>query len=153
MAKASRDKGKRGEREVAQLLTDYGITSRRGRQFKGTPESPDVDCGIPWLNVEVKRREATNVYTWMAEAKATCKHNQMPVVFHKKNDLPTEHRPWLTTMLSTDFAVLMKVIQTLEVIYGVEIKYQGKDTTVNRLPDSGPDSGINPDPNNDEDHE
>lgn len=52
----SRDKGKRGEREFASLLREHGFDARRGQQFAGGADSPDVvSDALAWLHVEVKR--------------------------------------------------------------------------------------------------
>lgn len=40
----SRAKGARGEREWAKVLTRMGFPARRGQQFAGGPDSPDVVC-------------------------------------------------------------------------------------------------------------
>ena len=42
----SRRKGKEGELEVARILRDHGYDSRRGVQYSGSPDSPDV-TGLP----------------------------------------------------------------------------------------------------------
>ena len=46
MGKAQREKGKRGERELAGILRDYGYDTRRGQQFCGSDGSADV-VGLP----------------------------------------------------------------------------------------------------------
>ena len=35
-------KGKAFERQVAHILSDNGFPARRGQQFAGSPDSPDV---------------------------------------------------------------------------------------------------------------
>jgi hypothetical protein len=40
----SRNKGKRGELEAAHMLTHEGFPARRGQQFSGGTDSPDVVC-------------------------------------------------------------------------------------------------------------
>jgi Holliday junction resolvase len=52
----SNQKGKRGEREAAAFLTDEGFPARRGQQFAGGTDSPDVVCeSLSGLHFEVKR--------------------------------------------------------------------------------------------------
>ncbi len=61
MGLKSREKGKRGEREAARFLSNLlGIALRRGQQFQGSPDSPDV-FGLQkyGLYLEVKRDEVT----------------------------------------------------------------------------------------------
>jgi Holliday junction resolvase len=52
----SRQKGKRGELEAAKYLRSLGFTSaRRGVQYSGGPDSPDVVCDeLPGVHIEVK---------------------------------------------------------------------------------------------------
>jgi len=57
----SRAKGGSGEREWANLLKSYGIQARRGQQFKGTKDSPDVETELKHLHFEVKRVEKLNI--------------------------------------------------------------------------------------------
>jgi hypothetical protein len=57
MAQLSREKGKAGEREAAHEISRlFNVQARRGQQFCGGPESPDV-VGLPGVHVEVKRAE------------------------------------------------------------------------------------------------
>jgi hypothetical protein len=67
----SRNRGKVGEREVADLLRSAGWpAARRGVQHAGGPDSPDVVGGPAGWHVEVKRTEALNVWRAMAQAVA-----------------------------------------------------------------------------------
>ena len=63
----SRAKGKRGELDAAHLLNHLfpGAEARRGQQYCGTPDSPDLVTSIPGLYVEVKNREAIRLYEWL----------------------------------------------------------------------------------------
>ena len=56
MGKMQREKGKRGERELAGILRDYGYNCRRGQQYCGTFGDADV-IGLPDVHIEVKRVE------------------------------------------------------------------------------------------------
>lgn len=80
----SRSKGKRGELMAAkELQRIFGIECRRGVQFQGGPDSPDV-CGIPAVHIEVKNTETFNAYKAMAQAVSDCGTNT-PLVLHKRN--------------------------------------------------------------------
>lgn len=85
MGKASRDKGKRGEREVARILRDAGYDCHRGVQYHGGPDSPDV-IGLPGVHIEVKRTERLNLYDALGQSKADSGHSEMPIVIHRRND-------------------------------------------------------------------
>ena len=86
MGKASREKGKRGERELASRLREYGYDARRGVQYHGGEDSPDV-VGLPGIHIEAKHQEQMRLYDWMAQAKRDASGSgNIPTVFHKKNN-------------------------------------------------------------------
>jgi len=103
MGKMSRDKGKRGEREVAALMREHGFEARRGQQYQGGDDSPDVVHSIPNLHVEVKFRERVSLYA--ALEKADLDGPKVPVIFHRQ-----VRKPWLITMEADDFLYLMTKI-------------------------------------------
>lgn len=84
MGKTSRDKGKRGEREVASLLRSYGYDAHRGVQYHGGKDSPDV-VGLPGIHIEVKRTETFRLWDALSQAKGDA-GDKMPIVVHRKND-------------------------------------------------------------------
>ncbi len=90
----SRQKGKRGELELANELRQYGLTARRGQQFKGTADSPDVVVEEwPHLHVECKRVQSLNLPAAVAKAVGEAGEGCGAAVFHRRND-----EPWLVTM-------------------------------------------------------
>jgi len=81
----SRAKGARGEREAAKAITAaYGCPCRRGQQFAGGPDSPDI-LGVPGLHFEVKRAERFSIYKAMAQAVRDAGPARVPVVLHRNN--------------------------------------------------------------------
>jgi Holliday junction resolvase len=102
MGKKSRDKGKVGEREVAQLLRSYGIEARRGQQFRGGKGSPDVIHTLEGLHIEVKRTEGLGLYSALEQADTDRRDTELPVVFHRKNG-----RRWVTIMYAEDYLELL----------------------------------------------
>lgn len=85
----SLNKGKRFERKVAQLFTDAGFQMRRGRQYSGSPDSPDVKFvehhpALP-LHIECKHVEKLNIWSALDQARADCPEQLMPVVVFKRN--------------------------------------------------------------------
>jgi len=104
MGKTSREKGKRGEREVASFLREYGYDARRGVQYHGGKDSPDV-VGLPGIHIEVKRTERLHLWDALAQAKADAGDN-IPVVFHRANDCQ-----WVVIMDARDW---MKLFQAWE---------------------------------------
>lgn len=94
----SRNKGKVGEREWAQVLRDNGIRAHRGQQYCGGPGSPDVKTPDLPFHWEVKRVERLNIYDAFAQAMRDCGPN-IPIVPHRQN-----HAPWFVTVADgTDF--------------------------------------------------
>ena len=94
----SREKGKRGERQWRDELRANGYAARRGQQFAGSPESPDVVCdGLPWIHFEVKAVERLRIHDAMDQA-ARDSGQRVPVVVHKRN-----FRLWLVTMEAETF--------------------------------------------------
>ena len=93
----SREKGARGERELAAVLTDYGYECRRGQQYSGANGDADV-IGLPGIHIECKRVERLNLYDAIAQAKHDSREGELPVVFHRKNDCK-----WLVTMEIEDW--------------------------------------------------
>ena len=85
MGKMSRDKGKRGERELARKLKEYGFDARRGQQFCGANGDADV-VGLEGIHIEVKRTEALRLYDALAQAKSDKKDGELSAVFHRKNN-------------------------------------------------------------------
>ena len=99
----SRNKGKVGEREFAWLLREHGFDARRGQQFSGSPESPDVvSDALAWLHVEVKRVQNLNLTDASVQAEGDCGGKPW-IVAHRRN-----HAPWLITMRAEFFFELLR---------------------------------------------
>ena len=97
MGKASREKGKRGERELASKLKEYGWTCRRGQQYAGANGDADV-VGLPWIHIECKRVEKLNIYDAIDQSRRDAAEYELPAVFHRKNNCD-----WLVTMRLDDW--------------------------------------------------
>ena len=86
MGRASRDKGKRGEREAAsELGALLGVDARRGAQHKGGPDSPDVVLDGVAIHVEAKRSERLSLYAALAQADEDAPRDAVPIVWHRAN--------------------------------------------------------------------
>ena len=91
-------KGKVGEREWANVLKEHGYTgARRGQQFKGGGDSPDV-LGLPGIHQEVKRVEKLHLYKAMEQSKRDAADGEIPIVIHRQN-----RQPWVVIMDAEDF--------------------------------------------------
>lgn len=99
----SRQKGARGERELAAELRKHGYDTHRGMQYKGGPDSPDVS-GLPHIHIECKRVEKLNIYDAIDQAHRDARGtNDLPAVFHRKNNCA-----WLVTMRLDEWMKLYK---------------------------------------------
>lgn len=93
MGRMSRQKGKRGEREcAAELGKILGLAegaARRGIQFAGGPESPDVVLDGVAIHVEAKRVERLQLWPALEQAAEDSPPGKVPVVWHKANRRPS----------------------------------------------------------------
>lgn len=97
MGLAQRNKGKRGEREAAaEIRRLFGVEARRGRQYQGGDDSPDVVSAIAGVHLEVKRTEALRLHGAIEQAAAEA-GQKVPIVLHKAN-----RRPWLAIVRLDD---------------------------------------------------
>lgn len=98
MAKLSRDKGKRGELEVAELLRSFGHEARRGQQYAGGGDSPDVVHSMKGHHIEVKRVETFSLYPALGQADEDRHPEEVPLIFHRRNG-----KEWVVVMYAVDF--------------------------------------------------
>lgn len=104
MGLKSREKGKRGEREAAKFLGELlGIELRRGQQFSGSPDSPDI-FGLKeyGLHPEVKRDEVTiskKTYNAIEQVvkDSSREQNEVPFVIARRN-----RQEWLIIIRAED---------------------------------------------------
>lgn len=97
----SRQKGAQGEREFAAVLKEVGIEARRGQQFSGSKDSPDVVCDLTGVHFEVKRVQAGNLYAWLAQAQRDGA-GKVPVVAHRRNQ-----KDWVAILPMSDLLTLL----------------------------------------------
>lgn len=100
----SRQKGKRGESAWRDFLREHGYPdARRGQQFRGGPDSPDVVGGPEWSHAEVKFREQHAPWEHMEQAEREAGGGKIPYVAMKKNN-----KPWLVVMRAEDWIYLAR---------------------------------------------
>ena len=101
--KASREKGKRFERQVAHLFQDAGFDARRAQQFCG--KAGDADVVIEGINLhcECKNVERLNIDNAMEQSVRDAREGEIPIVVHKKS-----RKPVLVTMLWDDWIRMYK---------------------------------------------
>ena len=99
----SREKGKRGERELAKVLRDLGYNTRRGQQYSGLQGDADV-IGIEGLHIECKRVErGLNLDEALNQSVRDAREGELPVVMHRRNK-----ERWKVTLYLEDFDKLWK---------------------------------------------
>lgn len=104
----SNKKGKAGELEAAKLLREYGYDTRRGVQYKGGEDSPDV-VGLPYCHLEIKRVEHLNIQDAIDQAKRDRAPDELAVVMHRRNNCE-----WLVTMPFTDWIKIYSEFESFE---------------------------------------
>ena len=106
MGSMSRSKGKRGERELAaELRRLFGVEARRGVQYHGGSDSPDVVVDLPGIHVEVKRTERLSLYPAMRQAAVDAGADKVPVVCHRQN-----REEWLAVVRLDDLPKLAALL-------------------------------------------
>jgi len=106
MGRTSRTKGKVGEREAAKEISRVlGVDARRGVQYAGGTDSPDVVHGLPGVHFEVKRTERLSLWAAIDQATADA-GDQTPVVLHRSN-----RRPWIAIVRLEDLPSLAESIR------------------------------------------
>ncbi len=101
MGGKSRRKGCRGELEAAaELRRLFKVEARRGRQYQGCDDAPDVQAAIDGVHFEVKRVEALHLYRALEQAIADAGQN-VPLVLHRTNQ-----KPWVAIVRLDDLPKL-----------------------------------------------
>ena len=128
MGKMQRDKGKRGEREVVQIMRDLGYPdARRARQSDGAVD-PDV-AGCPSLWLEVKRRKNIAAARFMDQAVSDAKEKGMPIVY-----LREDGGEWMVMLRSVDLPAFAAEIVSRS---GVQMKHPTSCPEACDQPDQG----------------
>jgi Holliday junction resolvase len=100
----SKQKGARGERELAKVLRDYGYKDVvRSQQYSGKGQDSSDLVNLPGIHPECKRQERLNILDAVAQAVNDCDNGKLPTVFHRKN-----RGEWLVTLRLQDFIILYR---------------------------------------------
>ena len=99
MGRASRQKGQRGEREAAHLLTSLGLPSKRAGYSGHSCE--DIEHDIQGIHLEVKYQARCNIRQAMMQATMDAPDHK-PVVMSRTVVAHGLHEPWLLTMRVED---------------------------------------------------
>lgn len=102
----SRQKGARGERQVRDLFRDFGLIARRGQQFSGGSDSPDVivpelagtmHLEVKWVQGIIGQKMRSAIEQSQRDG-----GGKTWTVFHKENNCP-----WLVTLDAREFVKLL----------------------------------------------
>lgn len=106
MGRKSKAKGKRGEREVANILKAYGYDARRTAQYCGsTGDASDV-IGLDGYHIEVKNVERLNLWKAIEQSRHDAMEagkNEVPVVVFKRS-----REPW---QICLQFEEFLKILE------------------------------------------
>ena len=99
----SKRKGSDGERSFRDLLRSAGFTARRGQQFSGSPDSPDVICPELPMHFEVKFGATHSVNAAFRQADREAASTNIPVVASKRN-----YGEWMVYLRAQDFLDIVR---------------------------------------------
>ena len=102
-----RQKGARGERELSEWLRGYGYAARRGQQYAGHPDAPDVVTDLdPYIFFDSKRVETLQIHKALEQVvRDEGKRGRVPVVMFKRN-----RSEWIAIMPAKDFMRLVTAL-------------------------------------------
>lgn len=112
----SRNKGVDGELELAKRLRECGFDARRGQQFSGGADSPDVVSNdLAAFHIECKRVERTLLYEWLDQATRDAGPDKVPVVMHRRS-----RKPWVVILTLEDFLTLVRQTEIVSLLQPTE---------------------------------
>lgn len=112
MGKAQRDKGKRGELMLRDVLREAGWGgAERGQQRHGGPESPDVRGGPAGVHFECKFVEALSARVALRQAAADAGVGEVPVVAWKRT-----REPWVAVLSLDDLLRLLREVELSRIL-------------------------------------
>lgn len=85
MSRSSKDKGYRGEVEVAKLLASHGLTEAVRHPGSGAIDAFPGDCRLTGFCPEVKYQQRWDVPGWIRQAWAAARGGAIPVVIFRRN--------------------------------------------------------------------
>ena len=103
MSAAQRDKGARGEREVADIWRAAGFDCNRVPNSGGLRIKGDLYGSTP-AHVEVKRHETARPWAWWEQASGETPQGQRTVVAFRRS-----RSPWLALVDLTQLAELLAI--------------------------------------------
>jgi hypothetical protein len=102
MGRASRDKGRKGEREVAVIFENAGLEVR-GLEGAGDHLLICGDASGFTLHSEVKRQDTARPWAWWEQAESEAPPGTIPLVTFRRN-----RSPWLSMIATTELALILR---------------------------------------------
>ena len=102
MSRTERDKGRKGEAEIAELYRRRGFTVR-GLEGAGDHLVVCGDGRAPLIHSEVKRQETARPWAWFEQAAAEAPAGALPVVHFRRN-----RSPWMVLLTAEAFADILR---------------------------------------------
>lgn len=101
MSRSERDKGRKGEREVAAMYEKAGAEVRG---LEGAGDHLVITPGAfgPTIHSECKRQETARVWAWWEQASLEAPAGTMPVVHFRRN-----RSPWLAIVDAEALAAIL----------------------------------------------
>ncbi len=100
----SKLKGNRGELMFAKYLRTFGYEARRGKQYSGGDDSPDVVHSVEGIHFEVKFRERLDIITAIKQAQDDAPKGDCPVIAYKR-----KNKDWVAIMSMEDLMQLISI--------------------------------------------
>lgn len=111
----SKQKGSRGEREVAELIRKHGFDARRSAQYCGnTGDAADITSNLPY-HIEVKHQERLEIDKWWEQATHDC-GEKTPILVFRKNK-----QKWRVVM---DFEAFLELNKNVLALNGECVKVE-----------------------------
>lgn len=97
-------KGKAGEREAAKAWTAaVGAFARRGKQYSGSEESPDIKQEVEGVHIECKRTaRGYNIQSAVSQAREDAAIGDIPVALTRQN-----RGEWIISLPLADIMALV----------------------------------------------
>lgn len=101
----SKQKGKRGELEACKIINQVlGVEARRGVQYQGSPDSPDVITALG-IHFEVKRTNKLRLWQALQQSIQDAGES-VPVVLHR-----ADRQDWIISLRFEDVLRLVHVLE------------------------------------------
>lgn len=110
MGKASREKGARGERELAKVYRAHGFPDVERVPNSGGLWIPGDLAGCDGIHIECKRQETLHLPEWIAQAEEDAEEDTIPTVHFRRNYPKVPHEWWVALALE-DFAPMLSAWQ------------------------------------------